>query len=87
MNADIAEALKHARYNEAVLVKVGDGEEAREIILVASLDEANGGTMWNNVADSTSDADADSDSVGLMRHIRTKRWRFPMLNDHRRNQL
>jgi protein arginine N-methyltransferase 7 len=85
MSADITQALQSARYNEAVIVNVspdGQDEDARELTLVACLDEENGGVMWNDLAALSSD-----DKIGLKRHLRTKRWVFPMLNDHRRNEL
>jgi hypothetical protein len=78
MSDDIAKALQSARYNETVQISVSDGENSREITLVACLDEDNGGIQWN---------DCSSIEDHLRRHLRTKRWVFPMLNDHRRNEL
>lgn len=85
MSDDITQALQSARYNEAVIVTVapdGQDEDARELTLVACLDEENGGVVWNDLTALSSDS-----TIRLKRHLRTKRWVFPMLNDHRRNEL
>ena len=81
MNADILRALQAARYNEIVQVHVSDGENSREIVLSATLDEENGGIQWNDYSSSV------DPNFGLQKHLQTKRWMFPMLNDHRRNEL
>jgi protein arginine N-methyltransferase 7 len=84
MSTDITQALQTARFNELVHIYVssegeGDEDDSREIILKASLDADNGGIQWNPLQD---------DSASLMKqHLCTKRWFFPMLNDHVRNQL
>ena len=95
----IAQAIQSARYNEAVVVTVNDGDEdvPREIVLVACLDKENGGIVWKDAALSSSPATFDDganatdrrseDDVGIVRHLRTKKWALPMLNDHRRNHL
>ncbi len=49
-----------------------------DILLVASLDRENGGIRWNDVS-------AIEDPIE--RHLRTKVWLLPMLNDHRRTRL
>ena len=49
-----------------------------EVILVSSLDEQHGGLKWTR--DKAPDA-------GIVRHLRTKRWMLPMLNDAKRNEL
>ena len=80
----VAEAAREVRYNEAIIVNVTSEENphaTREIILTATLDERNGGIVWNNVSSS------QDEDVGVVRHLRTKRWVLPMLNDNRRNQL
>lgn len=94
---ELARAIQRARYNEAVIVQVGgeeDGQsrcdgEARntEIVLVACLDTVNGGVVWQNAALSHSNEADEDDDVGIARHLRTKRWALPMLNDRRRNEL
>ena len=99
-SSDIEEALKTARYNEAVVVTIPasqdeDGTEiepSRELVLVAALDEQNGGITWKDVLDESSsneedDSTSTSKDIALQRHLRTKRWFLPMLNDHRRNQM
>ena len=93
MSADpqeiIAQAIQSARYNEAVVVTIdgNDGtnanEQAREIVLVACLDSENGGIMWKDAAVTSS----KKEDLGIVRHLRTKRWALPMLNDHRRNDM
>ena len=55
-------------------------EEEEVISLVACLDYENGGIVWNPLLC------ADDDLI-LARHLQTKRWMFPMLNDHRRNRM
>lgn len=80
----VAEAARKARYNEAIVVNVSSedsaGAEPTEIVLTATLDEENGGFSWNQVTSLDED-------VGILRHLRTKRWVLPMLNDKRRNEL
>lgn len=91
----ISEAVRKARYNEAIIVSVTSedrSDETREIVLVPHLDEENGGIAWKDLAklphftnpDGLSTGTAD---VGVIRHLRTKRWVLPMLNDKRRNEL
>lgn len=66
-------------------------QQPREIVLVACLDSENGGIIWKDAATATpsssSTSDIHNDDVGIVRHLRTKRWALPMLNDHRRNEL
>jgi len=98
--AIIGSAIQSARYNEAVVVNVNNGDgDTSEIVLVACLDNENGGIVWKNanvcgdvatVAAATSNDTADTpnkEDIGIIRHLRTKRWVLPMLNDHRRNKL
>ena len=85
MMEDVAEAARKARYNEAIVVSVTSDEnpaETREIVLTATLDETNGGVVWNDASNGGVDED-----VAIVRHLRTKRWVLPMLNDRRRNEL
>lgn len=51
---------------------------SQEITLVGSLNDETGGLQWD--CDSAVDAP-------VVRHIRTKRWMLPMLNDHTRNEM
>jgi len=70
-------------------------EKGREILLIPCLDEDNGGIIWNDLAaavttndDNTKTTeDKDTDDIGILRHLRTKQWFFPMLNDRKRNEL
>lgn len=69
-------------------------EQPREIVLVACLDSENGGIIWKDAATAAATSSPPSsttaihkDDVGIVRHLRTKRWALPMLNDHRRNEL
>eukprot|EP00984_Skeletonema_dohrnii_P031819 scaffold24835_cov150-Skeletonema_dohrnii-CCMP3373.AAC.2 len=70
-------------------------QQSREIVLVACLDSENGGIIWKDAAttatspstSTTSTATHHNDDVGIVRHLRTKRWALPMLNDHRRNEM
>ena len=75
-------------------------QQPRELLLIPCLDEVNGGVLWNDLAsaeqvarqqqeatNSDIDGDLDFDDIGIIRHLRTKRWFFPMLNDTRRNEL
>ena len=90
MNSRVEDAVKNARYNEAVIVTVSneDDTEKREIVLVAALDKTNGGVSWQDAeaAPSTSRSPGSQD-IGIQRHIRTKSWMYPMLNDNHRNFL
>lgn len=102
----VLQALQRARYNELVHLEVADGDEVREVCLVACLDEHNGGVIWNPLtdvgaaaessakggaaeADPRADAESSESTVDhrIQRHLRTKRWVLPMLNDQRRNGL
>ena len=94
--SDLAEALKAARYNEAVVCTVpgaSDDEPSRELVMVAALDEVNGGIEWKDLiaetqkATSAADEQLSAEDIALRRHLRTKRWVLPMLNDHLRNEL
>lgn len=102
VQSTIHQAIESARYNEAVIVSVSDEESnAREIVLVACLDRTNGGIVWRDASITTPDSTADSvgadntdcnyaarlDDVGILRHLRTKLWAVPMLNDHVRNEM
>ncbi|KAL3943905.1 MAG: hypothetical protein SGBAC_002022 [Bacillariaceae sp.] len=81
MSSEIAQALQTVRFNDLVHINVvqesGDDQEAREIILKASLDTENGGIQWMPLPD-------DANLTKL--HLSTKRWFFPMLNDAVRNE-
>lgn len=84
----IAEAARKARYNETIIVNVISEEtpsDAREIVLTATLDEENGGVVWNDAG--LLSGGICNEDVGIVRHLRTKRWVLPMLNDRRRNEL
>lgn len=81
----ISEAVQAARYNEAVVVNVEDEEGVRrELVLVATIDAENGGVIWQNAAASDDDK---KDDIGIRRHLRTKKWVLPMLNDETRNAM
>jgi SAM-dependent methyltransferase len=87
VQAEIAQAIQKARYNETVQVTIAsitdghddDANQPTRVCLAPSLDEQNGGIQWNPLA--------DDDKIVSVRHLQTKRWMFPMLNDHRRNEL
>ena len=81
---EIARAVQHAAYNDAVVVQVLDG--GRELVLVATIDQSGGGVVWQDVAATATTADS-SDGVAILRHLRTKRWILPMLNDCTRNHM
>ncbi|CAJ1942578.1 unnamed protein product [Cylindrotheca closterium] len=80
MSSEITQALQTARFNDLVHINVQEGDddqEAREIILKASLDRENGGIQWMPLPE----------DVNLTKlHLSTKRWFFPMLNDTVRNK-
>jgi protein arginine N-methyltransferase 7 len=91
MNQDVAAACAAAKYNESILVTISLSEYGsscapdvqqqqpqQTILLVASLDKENGGIQWNDVS---------ALENPIERHLRTKIWILPMLNDHRRNRL
>lgn len=88
MSLSIEEAVRNARYNEAVIVTVSNGEDEsqREIVLVAALDKVNGGVSWQDATTQSANNEGDID-IGIQRHMRTKKWAFPMLNDDHRNKL
>ena len=74
---EISRAVQSARYNEAVIVDV----EGREIVLVATIDPLSGGLVWQDAAATSS----EGSNVAILRHLRTKQWILPMLNDTIRN--
>ena len=86
MSDDVARAIQSAKYGEIVQLTLADegGNNTKQISLVAVLDTENGGVQWCNadIVETLGDSDAH-----LRRHLRTKRWFFPMLNDHKRNEL
>lgn len=83
----IHQAIQSARYNEAVIVTASDDDgNAREIVLVACLDKEHGGIVWRDASSCTSE-EASIDDIGIVRHLRTKLWAIPMLNDHVRNAM
>jgi len=98
----IEEALKTAKFNEVVILSLDDEEGIqKEIVLVPTLDTENGGVLWKQAGatastntsydatgTSTNNALSEVDiDIGIMRHIQTKKWFFPMLNDKHRNEL
>lgn len=92
----ISEAIKAARYGDAVVVAVSPDEppnETKEIVLVATLDEEHGGIVWKDVTatlapnSNCGQGETGDEDVGIVRHVRTKRWLLPMLNDTKRNEL
>lgn len=107
---NIERALTTAKYNEAVIVTVPGEEDYssaddsnskegknREIVLVATLDEENGGVSWKDAMTCTTPSPSVFNlnkikeetllDVSILRHLRTKKWVLPMLNDERRNRM
>lgn len=96
-------ALRKARYNEIVQITIDEGNDGslkkRDICLVPCLNEQEGGIIFQDLiklvrASNFDDSDDDSDlakfsdeEIILAKELQTKRWFFPMLNDHRRNEL
>ena len=101
MSEHVNRAIQDAKYNELVEIEIsadGGDENYQKIVLMATLDQASGGIQWTdaNTAQTTvtaassspSDNYDDNQKLSLLhRHLQTKRWIFPMLNDHRRNEL
>ena len=86
MENSLSEAIKSAKYNEAVVATIsGKNTTSKEVVLVAALDKLNGGIVWQDVSQKSSGS--DERDVGILRHLRTKRWVMPMLNDKKRNTL
>ena len=96
---EITAAIQSSRYNDTVIVNIdnknNNNEEQQEILLIPCLDQVNGGIVWNDLAAATASSasstndgsDDDEIDIGILRHLRTKKWVFPMLNDRRRNEL
>lgn len=81
----IDEAVRNGRYSENVVVTTQDDEgNSEEHVLVPVLDSENGGVTWQDASMSISNND-DYD-IGIQRHLRTKKWVVPMLNDKHRNE-
>jgi protein arginine N-methyltransferase 7 len=79
---EIRRAVRAARYNEVVVVNMEDDEGTkREIVLACEIDKVHGGLVWQVAAD-----DSDPHS-SIIRHLRTKKWILPMLNDETRNTM
>lgn len=91
METSVEDAVKKAKYNEAVVVSATNPDDPlappEELVLVAQLDDVNGGITWNRIPVSSTDDINNDDDVGILQHLRTKRWVLPMLNDQRRNDL
>lgn len=86
MNPDVAIALQTAKYIETVQLQVEDeAGSTHDLSLVACLDDENGGIRWESM--DASFEDPNSRRNVIRRHLRTKKWFFPMLNDSRRNEL
>jgi len=93
-NVDVSEALKKVRYNESVHLTVEDdsssSDSPQRICLIPCLNQETGGVQFNNLVEilqTNSDLDdVEKEHVVLARELQTKRWFFPMLNDHRRNE-
>ena len=62
----------------------GDGDAQRQRDIIISDD-----TVAAAAAEAAVNSSAETypDDPGIIRHLRTKRWALPMLNDHRRNQM
>ncbi|CAB9525208.1 arginine N-methyltransferase 7 [Seminavis robusta] len=91
-NAEVSAAIAQSRYNETVVLQVvaaaeDDDKKPREILLIACLDKDSGGIIWKDLSSTENQEEEDGVDVGIVRHLRTKQWFFPMLNDHRRNEL
>ena len=96
IQARIQEAVQSAKYNEAVIISTEDNGNTREIVLVACLDRDHGGIVWrdasftesNPAINSSENVDgSNKDDIGIKRHLRTKLWAVPMLNDNVRNEM
>ena len=89
----LTSALASAKYNEIVHVTISNNTAAaeddgghdddapshqQELMLTATLDHENGGIRWNDISQSDD---------AIARHLRTKIWLVPMLNDEHRNVL
>jgi hypothetical protein len=70
----IGEAIASASSSDIISFQ----HQGQDVCLVATLDEVNGGLKWDN--DSTPGA-------AINRHLRTKKWISPMLNDEPRNSF
>jgi predicted RNA methylase len=94
---DVSEALRKARYNEVVHVTIKQDDDAdvqQDICLVPRLNEAQGGIQFMNLIDlarnqgiNTTGLVFSDQELILQKELQTKQWFFPMLNDHRRNEL
>ena len=65
--------LNSAKYNEVVTLQQESGEEVN---LVQVIDRQNGGLIWQPLPNK---------EMALNRHLQTKTWLYPMLNDTARN--
>lgn len=74
-NNNVEVVLNTAKYNEVVTLQQENGEE---VSLVQVLDRQNGGLMWQALPNA---------ERALQRHLQTKTWLFPMLNDVDRNYM
>jgi type III protein arginine methyltransferase len=85
MTDTIDEAVRNARYNEVVVLSTADDEgNSTEHVLIPILDSENGGVTWQDASIAMSNDEFD---MGIKRHLRTKKWIIPMLNDQHRNKL
>lgn len=91
----LEEAIKYLKYNEVLVANVPVNEsEEREVVLVAAIDEGGNGISWqdaslkaNSISFLSTDVVPKVRDVGILCHLRTKKWILPMLNDTHRNDL
>jgi type III protein arginine methyltransferase len=99
----VSEALRKARYNEIVHVIIEQDDEVdvslsnsrqHEICLVPRLNEQQGGIQFMSLMDLLRNQGVNrtghvlsNKELVLQKELQTKQWFFPMLNDHRRNDL
>jgi type III protein arginine methyltransferase len=70
--------IKQKEEKSDTVVSATKADAPHEIWLTANLDHENGGFQWQNVS---------SAEDPIMKHLRTKIWVFPMLNDDTRTTL
>ena len=83
MSSELERTLNLAKYNEVVTIQAEDNESGtvHNVALVATIDREKGGVLWQQLQEE----DGQNSSL-IKRHLLTKQWIYPMLNDTDRNK-
>ena len=83
MSSPVLQAISNASASDIVTFEIHDNPDgtssaSQGMTLYASLDTSSGGLRW---------LQETRDGGALLRHLHTKKWLVPMLNDSTRNKM